>query len=550
MTPPPFRGLDGFIFHLAIVQFEIDSHLPAIMMGLAAYWSGIFVWLCFSPDITLLQAALQTVFSIVTFNASLWTSIVVHRLLIHRLRKFPGPWLAKLTRLWAFWVQKDDMQMHLIMQQLHDQYGDIVRIGPRELSIRKAAAIPIIYGPTSKCTKSPWYSKHPIQPHDNALNSLRDPMEHRRRRRAWDRGLNPEALTVYEPRVDSKADSLISQLRQLAISGASIDMTAWCEFFAFDVMGDIGLGKDLKTVETGVEHPAMKFLHLASKIITLGGTIPWLMRLRALLPRKASAGFIALSDYSTDRVVEKEKTLVRDSKPQDVLSWLVKARFEEDKSAPSHRALREDARLIIAAGSHTTSSVLVNALYYLTSHPTTLHSLRHALDTAFPDGPLSWSYATVKHIAFLDYVIHETLRLAPAAPGGLARLTPKEGLIINDVYIPGDVVVSVPMYAIQRDERYFERAHEFIPERWAKEGLVHGADTSMEGYNPFSRGAYACVGKHAAWMELRIALCKLVLNFDFAFESAEGAEYFEKNQMDTFTLTVPPLNMILKDRKV
>jgi cytochrome P450 len=57
------------------------------------------------------------------------------------------------------------------------------------------------------------------------------------------------------------------------------------------------------------------------------------------------------------------------------------------------------------------------------------------------------------------------------------------------------------------------------------------------------------VGKHAAWMELRIALSKLVLNFDFAFETAEGAEYFEKNQMDTFTLTVPPLNMVLKQRK-
>ncbi|KAH8828634.1 cytochrome P450 [Flagelloscypha sp. PMI_526] len=543
MTLPPFRGLDGFILHLAIVQFEVDSHLPAIMRGLATYWSGIFVWLCFSPDITLLQAALQTAFSIVAFNASLWTSIAVHRLFIHRIRKFPGPWPAKLSRLWAFWIQKDDMQMHLIMQQLHDQHGDIVRIGPRELSIRKAAAIPLIYGPASKCTKSPWYSKHPIQPHDNALNSLRDPKEHRRRRRAWNRGLNSQALSVYEPRIILKADSLVSKLRQQAVSGASINMTAWCEFFAFDVMGDIGLGKDFRSVDTGTEHPAMKLQHLASRIITLGGTMPWLMRLRTMLPRRALAEFIALSDYSTEQVIEKEKVF------QDLLSWLVSARFERDKSAPSQRAIREDARLIIAAGSHTISSVLVNTLYYLTSRPTTLHSLRRALDVACPDGPSSWSYIAIKHIKFLDFIIHETLRLAPAAVAGLARLTPKEGLVIDDVYIPGDVVVSVPVYAIQRDERYFKSALEFIPERWAKEGVVHGADTSMEGYNPFSRGAYACVGKHAAWMELRIALSKLVLNFDFAFETAEGAEYFEKNQMDTFTLTVPPLNMVLKQRK-
>ncbi|KAH8818601.1 cytochrome P450, partial [Flagelloscypha sp. PMI_526] len=136
----------------------------------------------------------------------------------------------------------------------------------------------------------------------------------------------------------------------------------------------------------------------------------------------------------------------------------------------------------------TTASVLINALYNLTSHPAVIQSLQKALGVACPDGPVSWSYNAIKQISLLDYVLHETLRLAPATPGGIARLSPKEGLIIDGIYIPGDVVVSVPMYTIQRDERYFERAEEFIPERWAKEGLVHGADTSMEAYNPFTRG--------------------------------------------------------------
>ena len=40
----------------------------------------------------------------------------------------------------------------------------------------------------------------------------------------------------------------------------------------------------------------------------------------------------------------------------------------------------------------------------------------------------------------------------------------KTRLTISGVYIPGE-----PMHTIQRDERYYERAAEFVPERWMTE---------------------------------------------------------------------------------
>ncbi|KAH8826608.1 cytochrome P450 [Flagelloscypha sp. PMI_526] len=546
MVSPRLYGLDGILFHLVFANREIDFQLPSIVIGLAIYFTAGFVWAISSQSISFLQVIVSTAVHILTFNMGLWSSIILHRLFLHRLRNFPGPWAAKLTRIWALWVQKDKMQMHLVTQQLHYQYGDIVRIGPRELSINKASAIPDIYGLNSKCTKSPWYSKHPVASHDNSLINVRDPNEHRRRRRAWDRGLNPQALTVYEARVSKKAGALIASLKQQIFSKDPIDLTAWCSFFAFDVMGDIGLGKDFETVETGSEPPSLRFIRQSMQMVALGGTLPWLVRLRALLPRKASEGFVALCAYSRDQVAEKRMTLAAESTPQDILSWLVQTRFENDKSAPSERALEEDARLVILAGSDTSASAITNAVYYLASNPSVLRSLQEALDTACPVGDSSWSYDAVKDIKLLDYIIHETLRLAPPVAGGLPRLTPKNGMVIDDTYIPGDVVVSVPTYTIQRDPRYFKRPEEFWPERW--QGLIHGPDSSKEGYIPFTRGAYACVGKHAAWMEMKVVLSRLVLNFDFTFNSVEDTEIFEKYQKDTFTLAIPPLKMFLKER--
>ena len=57
-----------------------------------------------------------------------------------------------------------------------------------------------------------------------------------------------------------------------------------------------------------------------------------------------------------------EKALHNNQDPRDIMSWLLKAEEEGDNSAPpGEMAIQEDARLLIIAGSDTTSAGLVNA---------------------------------------------------------------------------------------------------------------------------------------------------------------------------------------------
>lgn len=51
----------------------------------------------------------------------------------------------------------------------------------------------------------------------------------------------------------------------------------------------------------------------------------------------------------------------------------------------------------------------------------------------------------------------------------MSRVTPPQGLQIDEVWIPGDTIVVIPQWVIHRDERYFLRALEFLPERWLAE---------------------------------------------------------------------------------
>lgn len=44
-------------------------------------------------------------------------------------------------------------------------------------------------------------------------------------------------------------------------------------------------------------------------------------------------------------------------------------------------------------------------------------------------------------------------------------------------------------------------------------------------------------------------LSRVALSFDISYAPSETGEGFEKTQLDTFTLTLPPLPLMFKSRK-
>ncbi|KAL4749221.1 cytochrome P450 [Aspergillus terricola var. indicus] len=226
--------------------------------------------------------------------------------------------------------------------------------------------------------------------------------------------------------------------------------------------------------------------------------------------------------------------------PQDITSWLLKAYVQKDVSAaPTANALHEDSRAVLVAGSETTATTLASILYFLCKNPEILAKLQRLLDEAMPGGPSEWTYEKVKTISYLDDIINETLRLRPAILTGGYRVTPAEGMQVDEVYIPGDVNVFVPTQLIQTDERYYVDAKRFVPERWSeKEMIQEGAP-----YFPFLYGPYVCPGKNLALMSLRASVSKLAQLYDILFAPGETGELFETRTLDTFTTTLPPLHV-------
>jgi cytochrome P450 len=136
--------------------------------------------------------------------------------------------------------------------------------------------------------------------------------------------------------------------------------------------------------------------------------------------------------------------------------------------------------------SDTSASANACTLYYLAKNPHVLRKLQAKLDDAMPNGAQDWDHEKVLTVQYVDDVIRESLRLKPPVLTGGYRVTPAEGLQVDEVYIPGDVNVFVPFQVIQQDERYWPQPLEFIPERWEERREEMGTDESL--LIPFSAG--------------------------------------------------------------
>lgn len=61
--------------------------------------------------------------------AGLYSSLLVYRGAFHRLNRFPGPFWARISNFYVTSLSVKKFHLYEEVQQLHEKYGDIVRLG-------------------------------------------------------------------------------------------------------------------------------------------------------------------------------------------------------------------------------------------------------------------------------------------------------------------------------------------------------------------------------------------------------------------------------------
>ncbi|KAK3990437.1 Tryprostatin B 6-hydroxylase [Cladorrhinum sp. PSN332] len=477
-----------------------------------------------------------------SYLVALFTSIIIYRLFFHRLRNFPGPFAAKITRFHGLYLARNG-QLHIEQNKLFAKYGDIVRIAPNELLILRSDGIQKIHGVKSGCRKrnAGIYDFIHYQGAQN-LDSILDREEHRPRRMIWERAFTAKAIATYEAKTRQVCHSWITKLKSLNCT--PINSSLFAELITFDNMGKIGFSYDFNSIKAGVEHRMLQLLKCMFGQMGELGELVWPIAIMEGLGLRGDAPeFEEMTKVIADR---RERSGNQDR--TDILKH-----FLEDLHSPNPTAFFNrkifyaDAAVILVGATDTVAVAVSFALYHLANNPDHQTHLFSLVSPLFSKTiPQEFANADLAKLDFLEAFINETLRLDNPVSNNAARLTPPEGIIIdNDTYIPGGTAVRVPGYGMQRSKKAFIEPDRFIPERWTtRPDLI----LDRAAWFPFLAGPNNCVGKRLGQQVLRLVVAYTVYYFRVEFAPGEDGTAIYAQARNNMILKPGPCMLVFRER--
>ncbi|KAJ7746377.1 cytochrome P450 [Mycena metata] len=487
-----------------------------------------------------------------TYLAILSVSVVLYRISpFHPLAAYPGPLMCKVTKLWLAGIAMGGKQ-HVYYRDLHRRYGDVVRIGPNELSFSNNSAISPMLG-TKGMPKGHWWDgRMPENKKVRSLFALRDPEEHNRRRRIWNRAFSASALKDYDVVVRNR----LAQLQEILAdnSGKSVDLSQWIARFTYDVMNDIVFGGGVELMRDGDKDGLYATFEGFLPIALLWSHVPWIGEISTYLPFLAQ-GVKKFRTYAINCAIERK---THGSPRKDIFYHLIDEAGLESEP-PSLAQVISDSSPAIAAGAETTSTALCNFFWLLLSNPITYSRLQAELNSCEAD---VLDCEVQKRLVYLNASINETLRLFPAVLSGSQR-APRIGSgghAIGPHFVPEGTGAVIHSYSLQRDPRYFSPSPDsFLPERWLssdeqralKPAIFKGTDEiihDLTAFIPFSIGPNNCAGKNLAYQQMRMVICTLMTRFDMRFEEGFDVRSWEDDLCDYFITRKGKLPVVFVSR--
>ncbi|KAI0192142.1 cytochrome P450 monooxygenase-like protein [Astrocystis sublimbata] len=440
-----------------------------------------------------------------------WIGRCIYRLYYHPLAKFPGPRWAAVSDLW-FAKMYTGGQAPFVMLETHRKYGDVVRIGPNELSFCTPQSFQQIYGHTSKGNKrflkTEWYDLSKIP----RISTARDPEVHARQRKSLSHAFSLKALRDQEVLIHEYVDMFIRQLEKLGESGRKgINVSEAYNWLTFDIIGELSFGESFDAVAAGSTPYWISIIFDGihwSALSTLRKRLPLIhLVLLFVLPADAKKKFkthLELTRQKAQRRIERGGDAGRGM--ADFFGQMIKA------NTITEAELKEQAQTIIVAGSETTATTLTAVTLQMLKNPEVLSKLQNEVRSAFTSIDQITGDST-SGLEYLSGVIEEGLRMFPPVTTSLPRHSP--GAVIDGHYVPSGVVVGNSNYEMSRDPRYWHEPEKFLPERWIGEGYHDNKKASQ----PFSTGPRGCLGINLAYLEMRITLATIIYAYDLELQS-------------------------------
>ena len=344
----------------------------------------------------------------------------IYNVYFHPLSKYPGPksWAAfEVAR--ALGRVRGSLDFAIVEQ--HRKYGEVIRVGPNELSFIDPNAWKDIYG-HGHAELPKYFPQKSLNP--NQIIAAKSSGDHFRMRRAFLPAFSDKALAQQEPLMRVYVDLLIKRLSECAESGHPADMAKWYQLTTFDLIADLTFGKSLNGLESGESNK------WTQKIETMLKLMPTVMLLTSFplmavilnflfghkMEEARQKHFNYAASLAMGRLQGKEQ-----ADRGDFMDYILRSRGAAHQVTDNE--LVHNADLFMIAGSETTASVLLGVTYYLLKNPAIYKKATEEVRAAF-DKPENINFKEItQRLPYMMACLNEALRIFPPAPLAFFRIT-------------------------------------------------------------------------------------------------------------------------------
>ncbi|KAL2250718.1 UNVERIFIED_CONTAM: cytochrome [Sesamum indicum] len=305
-------------------------------------------------------------------------------------------------------------------------------------------------------------------------------------------------------------------------NGNAIPVGRYAFLASFNMLGNLMMSRDLVDPESekGLEfYDAMKKVMEWSARPNVSDLFPWirwidLQGLKRRANRDMGTAMGIVSGFVKERIQQRKNGEGKEKDFLDVLLESESCKVESEKLTETEIIIF--ILEIFLAGTETTSTSIEWAMSELLRNPETMAKLKDEISSVVGLGE-RFLESHIDNLPYLQAVIKETLRLHPPLPFLLPRRAIQDTNFMG-YCVPKNTQVFVNVWAIGRDQEYWEDAVCFKPERFL------GTNVDYKGQSfeliPFGAGRRMCAGLALGHRMIHFVLGSLVHEFEWELESS------------------------------
>ncbi|KAJ3629676.1 hypothetical protein MTP99_014053 [Tenebrio molitor] len=180
----------------------------------------------------------------------------------------------------------------------------------------------------------------------------------------------------------------------------------------------------------------------------------------------------------------------------------------ENYNVLSNEDIREEIDTFMFEGHDTTTSAIVFTLLALADNPEVQKKVYEEILSLTGEKNSYLTMQILQDAKYLEMVIKEAQRMYPTVP--IVERQLETHYSIDGYDFPQGTILTIFIYAIHHNEKYYPKPEIFDPERFS---LENQSQRHNYAFIPFSAGPRNCVGQKFAMLEMKATIIKILKKF-------------------------------------